>query len=93
MKAGKRNKLQIYYDILQLLSQKKETTNDGLSFTRVAHKANLPYDRFRNCLDQLIEAGMIARESDEFVVTKKGLDYIQWHDRMTDFLKHMGLPP
>jgi predicted transcriptional regulator len=90
MKVEKRSKLQIYFDILQLLCEKTET-GDRPFPTRIAHKANLPYDRFRSCLDQLVQLGMVSRGEGKLVVTRKGLEYVEWHRRMNSFLKHMGL--
>lgn len=91
MKSEKRTKLQIYFDILRLLCEELKSSN-GLSVTRVAHKANLPYDRFRNCLDDLIRLGMVSRgPAGELAVTDKGLACVQEYRRLNDFLRRMGL--
>ena len=92
MKVEKRSKLQIYFDILQLLCEELKESGK-VSPTRVAHKANLPYDRFRNCLDHLIQLGMVSRVGKKLVVTEKGLEYIQGYEKMINFLKRMGLLP
>ena len=93
MKSEKRTKLQIYFDILRLLCEELKSSN-GLSVTRVAHKANLPYDRFRDCLDHLIRMGMISRgPAGNLAVTDKGSACVQEHSRLNDFLRRMGLLP
>jgi predicted transcriptional regulator len=53
--------------------------------------ANLPYDRFQNCLDHLIQVGMVSHKDEKLVVTEKGLEYIAEFKKITDFLKRMGL--
>jgi predicted transcriptional regulator len=90
-KVLKRSKFKIYYDILRFLCEEK--SNDKQSITRVAHEANLPYDRFRNHLDKLIQLGMISHASRDFVLTKKGLEYIEEFKRISDFLSRAGLLP
>jgi len=92
MKVEKRSKFEIYFDILQLLCDEIREGNKP-SPTRVAHKANLPYDRFQSCLDHLNRLGMVSREGGKLVVTKKGLEYVQEYERMTDFLRRMELLP
>ncbi|MCP8304864.1 MAG: hypothetical protein H3Z50_05285 [archaeon] len=92
MKVEKRSRFQIYFDILRFLREELQSS-DKPSPTRVAHRANLPYDRFRNYLDDLIQLGMISHEGGKLVVTKKGWEYIQEHEKMNNFLKRMGLLP
>jgi predicted transcriptional regulator len=76
-------------DVLQIFC--KELKNDGYpSLTRVAHEANLPYDRFQNCLDYLIQVGMVSHKDEKLVVTEKGLEYVEEFKKITDFLKRMG---
>jgi predicted transcriptional regulator len=90
VKLQKRSKLRIYLDILQILINELKDSSH-ISLTRVAHKANLPYDRFRNCLDYLIQVGMVSRKDGKLVVTEKGLEYIEESKKITDFLRRMGL--
>jgi predicted transcriptional regulator len=89
VKVEKRNKYQIYFDILVLLYN--EIDEGGrVSPTRVAHRANLPYDRFRKALENLIQLGMVSNVGEELVVTEKGLEYVREFKRMNDFLRRMG---
>jgi len=92
VKVQKRSKFQIYFDILQLLDGETKSGNKP-SLTKIAHGANLPYDRFRNCLEYLIQVGMISRKNGELVVTKKGLEYIEEFKKITAFFRRMGLLP
>jgi len=92
VKVEKRGKLQIYFDILEVLCENVEA-GDAPSPTRIAHKTNLPYDRFRNYLDELVRLSMVSREGGKLVVSEKGFEYVRWHKRMISFLKSMGLLP
>lgn len=89
----KRSRFDVYFDILQILYSEKDT-KDAITPTKIAHMANLPYDRFRRYLNRLIELGMVRKESTgKFIVTEKGLNFVQEHKRMTNFLRSMGLLP
>ena len=90
MKLQKRSKLRIYFDVLKILREELNQ-NGHPSLTRVAHGANLPYDRFRNCLEHLIQVGMVSRGDEKLIVTDKGCEFIQEFERITDFLERMGL--
>jgi predicted transcriptional regulator len=91
MKSEKRSKCQIYLDVLQVLSEEIKM-NNKFSLTRIAHRTNLPYDRFQNCMDRLIQLDMVSHDSNgRYVVTGKGLEYMEEYSRINEFLKRMGL--
>jgi predicted transcriptional regulator len=89
VKAEKRNKFQIYFDVLDMLCDEM-SEHDKVSPTRVAHKANLPYDRFQRALEHLIRLGMVSNVGEELAVTEKGLEYVREFKRINDFLRRMG---
>lgn len=92
MKVEKRSKVQIYYDILRILCE--ESKNEKPSLTKVAHLVNLPYDRFKKCLNQLVHLNMVCRaEGGKIFVTEKGLEYINECMKFNNFLRKMGLLP
>ncbi|MEM3578453.1 MAG: winged helix-turn-helix domain-containing protein [Candidatus Bathyarchaeia archaeon] len=92
MKAEKRNKVQIYFDILQILCE--ESKHEKSNLTKVAHLANLPYDRFQKCLNHLVQIGMVDRGKDgKMFVTEKGLEYVDECAKFNKFLAKMGLLP
>jgi predicted transcriptional regulator len=91
VKVEKRNKYQIYFDVLDLLYYEM-TAHGKASPTRVAHKANLPYDRFRKALENLVQLGMVSNIGERLAVTEKGLEYMREFKRMNDFLRRMGFP-
>ena len=90
MKLQKRSKLRIYFDVLRIL-RAELIKNGNPSLTRVAHAANLPYDRFGNCLEHLIQVGMVSQRDQKLILTDKGCEFIQEFERINDFLKRMGL--
>jgi len=91
MKEERRTRFQIYYDILEVLCDELKLCGD-CSLTRVAHRTNMPYDRFRTCLDDLLRIGMILRDNGgKLVITGKGLEYVQEYKKINDFLGRMGL--
>ena len=90
MRPEKRTKIRIYSDILEALFEKM--SDDVVCPTRISQKTNMPYDRFSNYLDELVRVGMVSRRGNNLDVTEKGLEYIEWHRKMVDFLKRMGLP-
>jgi predicted transcriptional regulator len=92
MKVQKRAKLRIYFDVLKVLREELKE-NAYPSLTRVAHQSNLPYDRFRDCLEHLIQVGMVSRGDEKLIVTDKGCEFIQEFEKIIDFLKRMGLLP
>lgn len=91
MNTERRTKLQIYFDVLRLVSDESKLNGD-ISPTRVAHKANIPYDRFRKCLQHLDKVGMICQDDHgRLAVTGKGLEYLEEYVKIEGFLKRMGL--
>jgi len=90
LKTGKRDKLRIYYDILAALGDVSHI--EGSCLTRVAHRANLPYDRFYEYLRGLVRLDMVSKVGEgRFFVTRKGLEYAKEFERMDDVLSRMGL--
>jgi predicted transcriptional regulator len=91
MTAERRTKFQIYFDILEALSDELKNGSE-LQLTKIAHGANLPYDRFRSYLDYLVQLGMVSFEPDGgLAVTEKGVEYVQELGRNSEFLRRMGL--
>jgi predicted transcriptional regulator len=91
LKLEKRSKIVIYFDILEALCERVD--GEVVCPTRISHKTNLPYDRFRSYLEELVHIGLVSRQGRDLVVTEKGLEYVEWHRSTTSFLKRMGLLP
>lgn len=89
MTANKRSKVDIYSAIFDALL--KEEKDGKASPTRVAHRANISYDRFLKILDHLVELDMIRRSDDGLQITEKGLKCHQEIKRTNSVLRRMGL--
>jgi len=90
MPPNKRSKVDIYYDVLDLLCQ--EGAKLGLaSPTRVARRANLPYDRFQKILAHFIEAKMVRRTDDGLLITPSGLKCLRQMRQTNELLRRLGL--
>ncbi|MCS7112027.1 MAG: hypothetical protein N3D82_02330 [Ignisphaera sp.] len=66
----KRSKLEILFDVIEILS--KEPVNP----TRLSMLVNMPYDRLKKLLDELVDKGIIGYEeqgrSRVYVLTHRG---------------------
>jgi predicted transcriptional regulator len=89
MTANKRSKVDIYSAIFDSLC--KEGKDGKASPTRVAHRANISYDRFLKILDHLVELEMIQRTDDGLEITEKGLKCFFEIKRTDVILRRMGL--
>ena len=74
-----RNKIQVYYDILNAI--KLESSNwEGANPTRVQIHTNLAYDKLMRYLNELEMKEMILK--DPLQITDKGQDFLQIYDRI-----------
>lgn len=87
---SKRSKADIYYDVLDLMCQEGAKIGKA-SPTRVAHRANLPYDRFLKVIEHFIETGLVQRTNDGLLITEKGIKCLHQMQQTNEFLKRMGL--
>jgi predicted transcriptional regulator len=86
-KIPRRDKLKIYCDLLSILQSQN---NDEIVLTQIQLKLNVPFDRLKQYLKQLIELDLIEDET-SLKLTKKGKQYIRDYERVLDFMKRMGL--
>ena len=89
LRVDKRNKFEIYYDILDAL-RLESSTRVRFSPTRIARQANLPYNRFQKTLAMLVVLGLCFRDGNEFYVTEKGREYLAEYKRINEFFRRMG---
>jgi predicted transcriptional regulator len=87
-KISRRDKLKIYGDLLSVLSD--EDKNEKIVLTRVQIRINVPFDRLKNYIFQLIELGLIQDET-SLILTEKGKQYLIEYERILDFMKRMGI--
>ncbi len=87
MPKPKRNKLEIYNDILSAI--KEELTDGEARPTRIQSLSNLAYDKLIRYLDELESKKMIMQNP--LRITEKGYDFLQDYDRIRDFLSAMNM--
>lgn len=87
MPKPKRNKMEIYNDILGAI--KRELTNGEAKPTRVQSLCNLAYDKLVRYLNELESKKMIHQNPLE--ITDKGQGFLQDYDRIRDFITVMGI--
>lgn len=90
MTTGKRSKVDIYSAVLDSIC--KEGGREGTaSPTRVAHRANISYDRFLKILDHFVELGWVHKTDEGLEITIKGVKYHGEIKKTTEFLRRIGL--
>jgi len=86
----RRTKADILFDILRIVQQ-----NQGKAkTTRILYGANLSYARLKKYLDYLIQNGFlekIEKESVYFVLTERGLSFIQEFRKVKRFSEAFGI--
>jgi predicted transcriptional regulator len=87
LRKQKRNKMEIYNDILCAINL--ELTNGGAKPTRVQSLSNLAYDKLVRYLNELEVKKMIMQ--DPLQITEKGRDFLQDYDRIKGFLIDLGI--
>ena len=87
----KRDKMQIIYDILQSIVDKR----GRIKPTHLLYKSNLSHGRLAHYLDELIDKGFVAKDFDEneryFTITDKGHMFLAEYKRMREFAESFGL--
>jgi predicted transcriptional regulator len=90
LRVNKRSKVDIYSDILECICNESGKTG-AASPTRVAHRANIPYDRFQKVLEEFVESEMVHRTDNGLLITEKGLRCLEHINKANEFLRRMGL--
>jgi predicted transcriptional regulator len=91
-KAGKRDKLEIYYDILHTFYTEEHSSGKGKqSFAKIASQVNMPYNRFKKTLTQLNSLKLCNLDGKKVQVTEKGQEFIMEYQSFNDYLKQIGL--
>jgi predicted transcriptional regulator len=90
LKVNRRSKVELYREVLDLFCQ--EGAESGKArLTRVARRANMPYDRFQKLVSCLIESKLILRTNTGVLITADGLCCLRKMQHANDFLREMGL--
>ncbi len=88
MKIFRRDKLKIYGDLLLVLND--ESKNDRIVLTKVQVRINVPFDRLKSYISELVTLGLLQDES-SLKLTEKGQQYLREYNKVLDFMNRMGL--
>ena len=79
--------MEIFNDILNGIND--EISSGDAKPTRVAHRANMSYDKLTRYLEELKTKQMITNSP--LSITKKGRKFLQDYDKIHDFVTQMKL--
>ncbi len=87
---GKRERLQVIYDILLVINMK-----DNIKPTHIMYKANLSHQMLNDYLKELISKEFIVEEKSKkgksYSITNKGVNYINEYKKVITFMGAFGL--
>ena len=93
-KRPRRSKMQIYGDILIAIREDIKEHGEA-RMTRVQGRANIPYDRFKNHIENMEKLGLVVMpkhsSSGKLEITPKGLEYLKEYEKILAFLRRFGL--
>jgi len=90
--AGKRNRLKIIYDILNMIRRH----NNAIKPTPLLRYSNLSSQSFAKYLDELMEGGFIKESQDKkkrkvIMLTLKGHEYLKKYKVIIKFIEDFNL--
>jgi predicted transcriptional regulator len=89
--AKKRNKLQVIYDILKVINEKKGQTRP----THILYKSNLSHSMMEEYLSELISKKFIIEtkegKSKTYVLAERGTEYLEKYKFIVEFSNSFGL--
>jgi predicted transcriptional regulator len=84
----RRDKMKIYGDLLSALCS--DARADKIVLTQIQAKTNVPFDRLKTYLAELVNLGLIQGET-SLELTEKGKQYLREYENVLEFMKRMGL--
>jgi len=88
MSKIRRDRLKIYGDLLAVLNEEAKKEKIVLSWVQV--RVNLPFDRLKAFIQDLINLELVEDE-DSLKLTAKGKQYLKEYDQVLKFIKRMGI--
>ena len=84
----RRDRVKIYGDLLAILYA--EANSEKIILTKVQVQINVPFDRLKIYITELVGLGLIQDET-SLKLTEKGIQYLREYERVLDFMKRMGI--
>jgi predicted transcriptional regulator len=88
MKKVPRSKMEIYGDLLAVLND--EANSEKIVLTRIQCRINVPFDRFKKYISELVHLDLIQDET-SLKLTEKGKIYLKVYEQILVFMEYMGL--
>lgn len=90
----KRERLEVIKDILEVIRN-----NRAIKPTRLLYASNLSPQMFKDYVNELLEKGFVKTQDSnkdkktkkEFILTKKGYDFLQEYKIIENFVNNFGL--
>ncbi len=82
----KRNRIQIYHDILSAINDENEV-DVSIKPTNIQYKSNLSYNRLMSYIQELMMKGFIVNKQDKILVTDKGYEFLTNYNKLLELVK------
>ncbi|MBO3802396.1 MAG: transcriptional regulator [Candidatus Brockarchaeota archaeon] len=86
MARTKRSRIELYADVLNAL----RVHHEGCRITKLSYGANMPVDRMKKTVEELISHGLVARSVEDagiYVLTLRGWDFLEAFKKLAMFLE------
>ena len=90
LRRERRNKLEIFNDILSTIQGESSSFDGEVKPTRVQQRCNISYDKFSRYLDEMKNRNLITREYPLYI-TYKGKRFLKDYEKIKGFLTEMKL--
>lgn len=89
-----RSQVKIIADVLTSIND-GNAGERGLGITRIIQKANLSYNRAIKIVNRLVDSGLVEQvyidRSQRYVISHKGIQFLQSHSDFADFAESFGM--
>jgi predicted transcriptional regulator len=89
--STKRSKIEIIYDMLNAISEKR----GSIKPTHLLYKSNLSHNKMKEYLTELVKKDMISENEEEgkksYLITEKGTEFLTEFRRIKKFSESFGI--
>ena len=86
MRGPKRSRIELYSDVLMVL----RAHAGGCRITKLSYGSNMPVDRIKKTVEELISHGLIARRTDDagvYILTMRGHEFLEAFKKLVIFIE------